>query len=113
MTSYCAHYITGSLPFFQSYLSCRSSARIFVLREPNRFPPLDRSYRRRPDHSRCIDVAARRYPIPQGVTSNVQSNKTFPPEPLHNPPREGRHDLLCYVCPCFVLPFTSPFMQLS
>lgn len=48
-------------------------------------------------------MSAPHHSIHEGSPSNVQGNKAFPPEPLHDPSCEGRHDLFYCVCPRSVL----------
>lgn len=51
------------------------------------------------DCSRHIDVSSHSNPVHQGITSNVQSNKKFPTQSLHEMSCEGWHDILYCVCP--------------
>lgn len=68
---------------------------------------MDRHDRHCPNHARRIHVSARRRPFRQAVTSNVQGNDAFPPEPLHEAFRQPGHDILSRVRPPLVLPFTA------
>ena len=87
MASYRAHYITGYFPLSQSYRDYCSSAWFFVLRGDKPFPRLDSTWGQCPDRLRCIDVPACHSLIHQEGISNVQSDKAFTPEPLHESSR--------------------------
>ena len=61
-------YITGRMPLSSSYSGRHPSVSFFSLRVPDHFPFVDRNcYNHYPDHSRRIDVPARRHSIHQAI----------------------------------------------